>query len=70
MPFFSVKRIHISVYTYTASAPQSKDTGVFESFDRFIALRCYNYVIYLVCLYIIQYAETFMSHESMKNENA
>ena len=33
---------------FTASTPLRKDTGVFESFGRFIiGLKCHNYALYI-----------------------
>ena len=38
-------------YAFTDSTPLRKDTGVFESFGRFIGLKCHNYALYLCFAY-------------------
>ena len=37
------------------STPLRKDTGVFESYGRFIGLKCHNYALYLCFIYIYMY---------------
>ena len=54
--------VHIHMHIYIYSTPLRKETGVFEISDRFIGLRCHNYALYLFCLWIIQYAETFIRY--------
>ena len=48
---FGVYICVIYIYTFTASTPLRKDTGVFESFGRFIGLRCHNYALYFSFVY-------------------
>ena len=40
--------IYIYIYIYISLR---KDTGVFESFGRFIGLKCHNYALYLCFVY-------------------
>ena len=35
------------IFAFTDTTPLRKDTGVFESFGRFIGLKCHNYVLYI-----------------------
>ena len=39
------------IFAFTDSTPLRKDTGVFESFGRFIGLKCHNYALCLRSVY-------------------
>ena len=60
--FIVEERIYIYIYMpSTDSTPPRKDTGVFESFGRFIiGLKCHNYALYLCFVYV--YIYTYMMY--------